>query len=84
MATTLKSKTVRTRKSHQCFSCLRNFPPGTKMNYWVGLYEDDFCASYSCMTCVEIMNSTNECEFPEGFVYDMLKVNQLPEDLLTT
>jgi hypothetical protein len=82
MATTLKSKTVLTRKRHQCFSCLRYFQPGTKMKYWVGIYEYDFCASYSCMTCVEIMNSTGECEFPEGFVREMLDEGQSPEDLL--
>ena len=82
MATTLKSKSVIIRKEHQCFSCLRKFPKGTKMAYWVGIYEGDFCASYSCMTCVEIMNSTNEVEFPEGFVHEMLEPNQTPEDLM--
>jgi len=82
MATTLKSKTVITRKDHTCFSCLRKFPSGTKMSYWVGIFEFDFCASYSCMTCVEIMNSTNEVEFPEGFVYEMLNKGETPEDLI--
>lgn len=82
MATTLRNKTITTRKPRTCFSCLRKFPIGTKMNYWVGIYDGDFCASYSCMTCVNFMNMSNETEFPEGFVADMLQNGQTPEQLL--
>lgn len=79
---TLKSTSVKTRKEHECFSCYRKFPIGTKMNYWVGHYEGDFCATYSCMTCVEIMNMSSEVYFPEGFVHEMLNKNETPEQLI--
>lgn len=81
MAETLSSKTVTTKKPHTCFSCLRSFPIGTKMNYWVGI-SDGFSAVYSCMTCVEIMNMDSDTEFPEGYVSDMLSDGQTPEKLL--
>jgi len=80
----IKNKIVKTKKHHECFSCLRNFPPGTKMNYWVGKYEGDFCTSYSCLTCVDIMNnhSGGEISFPEGYVGGWLKKDETPEQLL--
>ena len=83
MIVLIKSNTVTTRKSHQCFSCLRTFPANTKMNAWAGKYQGDFNSGYSCMTCVEIMNSCeDEDGYPEGFVNDMLEKGQTPEQLL--
>lgn len=79
---TLSSKNVKTKKEHTCYSCGRPFPKGTKMNYWAGLYEGDFCAVYSCMTCVEIMNMSDETAFPEGYVYEILDKGQTPEQFL--
>lgn len=78
----LKSKTVKIKKERQCFSCYRKFPIGIKMAYCVGIVEGDFSATYSCMTCVEIMNGCDEISFPEGFVADNLEKGQVPEDLL--
>lgn len=83
--TCLSNKTVRTKKPHRCFSCLRLFPTNTKMNYWTGIYENDFSAVYSCMACVEIMNmrqDPDEDGFPEGYVKEMLDHNETPEMLL--
>ena len=52
------------------------------MNYWTGLYEGDFNALYSCMTCVEVMNMSDDTEFPEGFVHEMLDKGETPEDMV--
>lgn len=82
MADTLKQKAVITRKAHQCFSCLRTFPPDTRMRYWVGVFEGEFTAVYACATCIEIMNLSRDSEFPEGYVSDMLDTGQTPEQLL--
>jgi len=82
---TISSQTVTTRKKHQCFSCLRIFEPGTRMNHWVGNVEGDFNSNYSCMTCVEIMNmrqDPDEDYFPEGYVREGLKDGETPEQLL--
>ena len=86
MSTSLKSVIVKTKKQHQCFSCLRIFPSNTKMNYSAGIYEGDFSAGYSCMTCVDIMNRCeHESEgYSEGFVREMLEKDQTPEQLLET
>ena len=83
--TTLSNKTVVVRKQRQCFSCLRVFPTGTKMNYWSGISEGDFSSVYSCMTCVEIMNmpqDPDEDTFPEGYVREMLEKGETPEQLI--
>lgn len=85
MGTALTNKNVVIRKQRQCFSCFRVFPTGTKMNYNSGVYEGDFSAVYSCMTCVEIMNmpqDPDENTFPEGYVAEMLEKGETPEQLI--
>lgn len=52
------------------------------MNYWTGIYEGDFNACYSCMTCVEVMNMDTETEFPEGYVHEMLNKGETPEEMI--
>jgi hypothetical protein len=79
MAQTLTSKTVTIRKERQYYSCYRNFPIGTKMNYWTGIYEGDFNVCYSCLTCVQVMNMDTETEFPEGYVHERLNKGETPE-----
>lgn len=54
------------------------------MNYYAGIYDGDFSSSYACLTCVEIMNASENDEdgFPFGFVHEALHLNQTPEMLL--
>lgn len=80
--TQLSSKNVITRKEHHCFSCYKDFPKGTKMNYQVGIYEGNFCAVYSCETCIDIMALSDEHEFEEGYVSEALTDKQTPETML--
>ena len=85
MATLLKNKVVKTKKQHECFSCLRVFPTGTKMNYQAGVHDGDFSTCYSCMTCVEIMNASEYYDdegFGEGYVDELLNKGQTPEEYL--
>lgn len=82
MVTTLSNKTVIIRKDRRCFSCYRKFPIGTEMKRWVGVYEGAINSSYSCITCVKIMEMDSDHEFPDGYVSEMLNKNQTPEDLL--
>ena len=82
MSTTLKDKEVTIRKPHQCFSCLRKFPIGTKMRYWVGTVDGDFNSVYICTICEQIMSFDDENEYPEGYVTEMLEQGESPEELL--
>jgi hypothetical protein len=80
---TIKSKKVCTKKIHRCFSCERGFPAKTQMHYWVGLFEGQFCDSYSCVTCDEIMamdRSTYPFEY--GYVNEGKSGDETPEEFL--
>lgn len=79
---TLKDKNVVTRKPHRCLLCMRILPAGSSMRYWVGIYEGDFCTSYSCQTCIQIIDLEQITEYEEGDVKEMLYEHQTPEDLL--
>lgn len=83
--TTLNNKKVTVKKARRCHGCRRLFPIGTAMNYWAGTDGGSFSATYSCMTCVEIMNmrqDPDEDGFDEGFVLDMLEPGETPESFL--
>ena len=83
--TCLSNKDVKIRKDRKCFSCYRKFPKGTTMNYWVSIYEGDFCAVYCCLTCKEICNLVKEEDgYPEGYVGETLEKGQTPEQILAT
>ena len=83
MGTTLKQKAVTTRKPHQCFSCLRVFPPKTTMVYWAGIYEGDFNSVHYCLTCQDIFSYDTEGDgFMEGYTTEMLNRGETPEQLL--
>ena len=47
----LKSKWVITRKQHTCFGCCNRYSIGTKMHYFAGVIDGDFCSSYTCDLC---------------------------------
>lgn len=83
MTTILKDLNLKIRKQHTCFSCLRKFPPGTIMRYQACIYEGDFCTTYTCDTCQDIMSISNEHEWEEGFVDNQLEHLQTPEELLS-
>ena len=83
----LTDKPVLTRKEHQCFGCLRVFPAGSRMQYWSGVFDGDFGAGYSCDTCNQFMKlgigeDNYDGLFREGFVREMLRKDQTPEQLL--
>ena len=82
MSNYISSKDVVTRKEHQCFSCYRVFPKGTKMNRNTSSDMGTIFTVHSCMTCNTIIESEREDEYPDGYVDGMLRKGQTPEDLL--
>lgn len=82
MATILKSKDLKIRKEQQCFSCLRTFPKDTLMYYQVSIIDGDFCTTYTCNVCKEIMSLSYEFEYEHGYVDGMLDKDTSPEELL--
>lgn len=80
----LKHKVVTTKKSHECFFCRRKFPPKTRMTYVVASFSGDLHATYGCETCEGIINimDTDSDEYDYGYVEEMLKIGQTPEQLL--
>ena len=87
MSTILKDKIVTTKTIHRCFSCLRTFPPKTKMNIQVGICDGDFGTTYTCLDCIEIMSFTKSDEvdnsYPEGFVFEMGNQGESINDTIT-
>lgn len=84
---TIRDETVVTRKPHPCLMCLRIIPRGSEMRYWVGTYEGDFQAHYTCKTCDQLADIgkegfINDEGFEQGCVADSLEKGQTPEDLL--
>lgn len=57
MAEMLREKMVVTRKPHQCWSCLRKFPAGTKMRSWAAAQDGVVYGGYDCDTCRAILET---------------------------
>ena len=54
MNTVLTEKIVRTRKPHNCWGCLREFPRGTRM--WLNVIDEKpLTTYYYCMTCTALL-----------------------------
>ena len=82
MATILKDKIVKIRKEQRCYSCYRKFPKDTLLKSWTAVYEGQIGSGYTCPVCEKIMSLSNDSEFEEGYVCDMLNKGQTPEQLL--
>ena len=86
---TLRFKRVKTRKEHQCFACLRLFPPGTEMMMQT-CASNDIYTIYNCDTCDQLLTyysdsfMDNEGLYPEGCVQEELSQSsaETPEALL--
>ncbi len=48
----ISSRTVRTRKVHECGSCMGRFPIGTIMNCSVGKTDGEIGRTYACAACM--------------------------------
>lgn len=92
MNTVLHEKSVKTRKAHQCFACLRQFPVGSVMRAQANKSDDHgIYTVYSCDTCDKLMKAldlidSDEMVYPEGCVAECLSSYQVetPEQLLLT
>ena len=76
---TLNDRTVKTRKPHQCFACLRQFPAGTDMRSTTIVDdESDMYTLYTCETCDDLIPkykdvfADNDGGFPEGCVREVM------------
>jgi hypothetical protein len=52
------------------------------MQYQACVYEGDFCTTYLCQTCIEILALSDETEWEQGEIDNQLESNQTPEELL--
>ena len=80
--TTLKYKSVKTRKINRCFSCLRDFPIGTIMFRWSVVDYGDFNNGHTCETCDKIHDINRgdlDDGIPEGYVHECLSIGETPE-----
>lgn len=73
----LKYKTIKTKKPHSCFSCLRKTQANSSMVYWAGLYNGDFNSGYTCLTCEEIIAINTKLKAVEYGVVEMGYVNEM-------
>jgi len=89
---TLSSKIVKTRKQHQCFYCIRNFPKKTKMMSCTFVDNGKISTNYQCKTCQELFKTVNYSsmffgyygEVFQGCVFEALRELDVstPEELL--
>ena len=82
---TIRYNIVKTRKPHRCLTCTRMTPKGAEMVYWVGKFEGDFQAHYTCKTCselIELGDFSSDEGYTQGCVAEYLDPGQTPEDLL--
>jgi hypothetical protein len=58
---------VTTKKAHQCMGCLDIIPIGSKVTYYAGIADGDFCYGYICTECEDVMEC-DHCEecFEDG------------------
>jgi len=68
----LTLKTVKTRKSHNCWGCAKEYPAGTEMKYSVAVDGGDFSSCYWCDDCEEILSRLDHWMLEEGFVFGEL------------
>jgi len=54
----LNSKTVKTRKPHNCWGCMNVFPAGTEMLSVASVDMDSLSTGYWCDNCLEYLNET--------------------------
>lgn len=71
--TQLTLKTVKTRKSHKCWGCVKEYPSGTEMTYSVAVDQGYFSTAYWCKECEEILDKLEHWETEEGFAFGELK-----------
>ena len=71
-----ETKTVKTRKEHQCVYCLRVFPVGTAMEFERGKNEGSFYSHYTCQECLKYVP-----EFWDSIGYDCLDLLESFRDL---
>jgi len=86
----LSYKIVKTRKQHQCFSCLRYFPEKTEMTSCTFIADGSIWTKYQCEDCHELFDEDGglfkdeDGGFVEGCVNEKLHDFGVstPEELL--
>lgn len=69
------SKKVKTRKEHICYGCERNYPKGSTMEYYSGLWEDHFFRHYVCKSCENLIQEDEHLRYilEDGFIFGFIK-----------
>jgi hypothetical protein len=52
-----EERMVKTRKSHRCFGCRKEFPKGRRILYNKGLFDGKFFSGYLCSPCDKVRHN---------------------------
>ena len=55
----ITTRQVKTRATHECFGCLKEFPEGTQMVASTNVSDNCIYTIYYCLKCDQIMNEHN-------------------------
>ena len=70
----ISSNIVKTRKAHNCWGCMRTFPPKTEMEVVVSKSYGELTRCYWCSDCQEFLKKIPHIEKVDGFFFgDLLE-----------
>lgn len=67
----ISSKTVKTRKKHDCLTCGREFPGGSIMRTETNINDDGIFHVYICVTCQKLIGIIPELTDADGFYWEL-------------
>jgi len=78
----LLSKIVKTRKTHNCWGCMRKFDKGEEMLLVTGVDGGFINSVHWCKVCQEFSDTLPNDEISEGLEYgDLLNYDEHPEKI---
>ncbi len=76
MSTPLWTKMVKTRKSHRCWGCGKEFPPGTQLECATEVEGGHIMSIYWCDTCLKFADAF---DFWDG-ISDGIDIGEMAQD----
>ena len=71
--TQLSTKTVMTRKPHNCWGCTKELPAGSEMVYSTSVDQGEFTSAYWCDDCEEVLKDLEYWQLEDGFAFGELR-----------
>ncbi len=79
--TQLSLKTVKIRKPHKCWGCIKEFSIGTEMIYNVSVDQGEFSSTYWCVECNEFLSTLESWQTEDGFFFgDLLNFEEYEQE----